>query len=113
MPVEDTQKRIDVAKSNGHDPKQLKFLTLDEFIQRPKISSHVRGVIPAKALVVVFGPPKGGKTFSVCELTMHAAHGIDWHGCAITRRMKVMYLAGEASTACACASRPGSSITIR
>ncbi len=74
---------------------ELKFLTLDEFVQRPTVSSHVRGVIPAKSLVVVFGPPKGGKTFSVCDLTMHAAHGMDWHGCAIPRRMRVVYLCGE------------------
>jgi hypothetical protein len=26
---------------------------------------------------------------------MHAAHGIDWHGCAIPRRMRVVYLCGE------------------
>jgi hypothetical protein len=52
-------------------------------------------VIPAQAIVVVFGPPKGGKTFSVCDLALHAAHGLDWHGCAISRRMRVVYLAGE------------------
>jgi hypothetical protein len=74
---------------------ELKFLTLDEFVQRPTVSSHVRGIIPARSLVVVFGPPKGGKTFSVCDLTMHAAHGMDWHGCAIPRRMRVVYLCGE------------------
>ena len=72
-----------------------RLLTLAEFVQRPSFSSHVRGVIPAQAFVVVFGPPKGGKTFSVCDLTMHAAHGLDWHGCAIPRRLKVAYLIGE------------------
>jgi hypothetical protein len=91
--------------ANGHgadatpitetDETPFKFLSLAEFVQRPHISSHVRGVIPAKSLVVVFGPPKGGKTFSVCDLTMHAAHGMDWHGCAIPRRMRVVYLCGE------------------
>jgi hypothetical protein len=73
----------------------LRFESLPEFVQRPTSSSYVRGVIPAKALIVVFGPPKGGKTFSVCDLTMHAAHGLDWHGCAIPRRMRVVYLCGE------------------
>ncbi len=77
------------------DGEELKFLTLTEFVQRPSLSSHVRGVIPAESFIVVFGPPKGGKTFSVCDLTMHAAHGLDWHGCAISRRLKVGYLVGE------------------
>jgi len=73
----------------------LQPLTLDEFVQRPKVSSHIRGIVPAKGIVVVFGPPKGGKTFSVCDLMMHAAHGLDWHGCSIPRRLRVVYLAGE------------------
>jgi AAA domain len=74
---------------------ELKVFGLDEFVQRPTVSSLIRGVVPAKAIVVVFGPPKGGKTFSVCDLTMHAAHGLDWHGCAIPRRLRVLYLCGE------------------
>lgn len=74
---------------------EFKFYTLDTFVQRPTVSSLVRGVIPAQAIVVVFGPPKGGKTFSVCDLTMHAAHGLDWHGCSIPRRLRVAYLCGE------------------
>jgi hypothetical protein len=105
--IPDLQRRMDVAngkltlaeaqKPNGAD-HHLKLLTLAEFVQRPTVSSHVRGVIPAESLIVVFGPPKGGKTFSVCDLTMSAAHGLDWHGCAIPRRMKVVYLAGEGVT---------------
>ena len=91
---------ITIPKANGAAAGERDFtlLTLAEFVQRPTVSSHVRGVIPAKALVVVFGPPKGGKTFSVCDLTMHAAHGLDWHGCAIPRRMRVVYLCGEGVT---------------
>jgi len=88
------------SHTNGQatDSAVLTLLSLAEFVQRPKVSSHVRGVIPARALIVVFGPPKGGKTFSVCDLTMHAAHGLDWHGCAIPRRMRVVYLCGEGVT---------------
>jgi hypothetical protein len=94
------ERKQERAKANGANQSEaeateLRFLTLAEFVQRPSASSHVRGVIPAKSLVVVFGPPKGGKTFSVCDLTMHAAHGLDWHGCAIPRRMRVVYLCGE------------------
>jgi hypothetical protein len=96
--IAELQKRIDA--SNGADEAQrLKLYTLDEFVQRPSVSTHVRGVIPAHSIVVVFGPPKGGKTYSVCDLTMHAAHGLpDWHGCLIPRRNRVAYLAGEGIT---------------
>lgn len=75
--------------------QEWKLLSLAEFVQRPSFSSHVRGVIPAQSFIVVFGPPKGGKTFSVCDLTMHAAHGLNWHGCSVPRRLRVAYLAGE------------------
>jgi len=82
---------------------ELKLYTLDEFVQRPTVSNLVRGVIPAQAIVVVFGPPKGGKTFSVCDLTMHAAHGLDWHGCTNPRRLRVVYLCGEGINGFECA----------
>jgi hypothetical protein len=101
-PLANGQARINGATSSAEPVAQsdtsdeLKILTLDEFVQRPaSVSSQVRGVIPQGAIVVVFGPPKGGNTFSVCDLTMHAAHGIDWNGCSIPRRMRVVYLAGE------------------
>jgi hypothetical protein len=74
---------------------ELKLLSLSDFVQRPTVSILVRRIVPARAFIVVFGPPKGGKTFSVCDLTMHGAHGMDWHGCAVKRRLKVVYLAGE------------------
>jgi hypothetical protein len=43
----------------------------------------------------VFGPAKGGKTFSTTDLLMHAAHGLDWHECKVTRPLNVAFLAGE------------------
>ena len=64
--------------------------------------TYMRELVRSKAIVVVFGPPKGGKTYSVCDLTMHAAHGLDWHGCEITRPLKVAYMVGEGHRAFAC-----------
>lgn len=82
--------------ANGHAaPDLLRLHTLDEFVRRPTVSTLIRGVIPSKSIVVVWGPPKGGKTFSVCDMTMHGAHGLDWHGCTVSRRLKVAYLCGE------------------
>jgi AAA domain len=81
-------------KGNGaENPRRL--LTLEEFVTQPTVSYQIRGIDPGRAIVVVFGPPKGGKTFSVCDLTMHAAHGMSWCGHTIRKRLSVAYLAGE------------------
>jgi hypothetical protein len=85
--------RDDVAPAASTDG--LHWQSLDEFIQRPSVSNYVRGVLPANSIVVVFGPPKGGKTFTIFDLLMHAAHGMEWHGCRVKRRLKVAYLCGE------------------
>lgn len=76
----------------------LRLLTLEEFVQRPTISTHVAGIIPANAFIVAFGPTKQGKTFVVGDLLMHAAHGLDWHGFTIKRPLRVAYLIGEGVT---------------
>lgn len=75
--------------------RKLRLLTLDEFVDQPQFAYHVRRLIPAGAIVLVFGAPKSGKTFAVCDLAMHAAHGMDWHGCKISKRLRVVFLAGE------------------
>lgn len=87
-------------KADDHDVedsnKDLKrLLTLEEFVTQPKVSYQIRGIDPGRAIVVFFGPPKGGKTFSVCDLTMHAAHGLSWCGHTVRKRLNVAYLAGE------------------
>lgn len=54
--------------------KTLALVGLDEFVVRPQVSWHVRDLIPAASIVLVFGAPKSGKTFTTCDLIMHAAH---------------------------------------
>jgi hypothetical protein len=89
-----------LGKANGAEPAQgaappLRLQTLQEFVTRPEGSSQIRGIDPGHAIVVFFGPPKEGKTFSVCDLTMHAAHGLDWHGHRVRKALRVAYLIGE------------------
>jgi hypothetical protein len=100
--LEEERRKRDAARilREEGDSKKLRFLGLEEFVQRPAISSHVAGIIPVNSIVVVFGPPKGGKTFSVCDLTMHAAHGMDWHGLKVKRPVRVAYLLGEGINGC-------------
>jgi RecA-family ATPase len=87
---------IDTIVESDSAIKPLKLQSLEEFVQRPSVSFHVRGIVPTQGIVIAFGPPKGGKTFSIGDLTLHAAHGLpEWHGYKIPRRVRVAYLAGE------------------
>lgn len=92
--LERQQAAADDSVANEH----LRLLTLDEFAQRPRIATHVGGIIPAQSFIVAFGPTKQGKTFVMGDLLMHAAHGLDWHGFKIKRRLRVAYLIGEGAT---------------
>jgi KaiC/GvpD/RAD55 family RecA-like ATPase len=88
------------APINGHDVetvvnRPIKLVSLTDFLTPPKTRAYIRGVVPEDSLVVVFGAPKCGKTFAVTDMTMHAAHGLDWHGCRIPRPLRVAFLAGE------------------
>jgi hypothetical protein len=94
--------QLNAQPANGHDreppsskAEPLRLQTLSEFVTRPVVSNQIRGIDPGQAIIVFFGPPKEGKTFSVCDLGMHAAHGLDWHGCRIGRALRVAYLIGE------------------
>jgi hypothetical protein len=83
------------------DGKQdlLRLQTLNEFIVQPNVIEHVEKVWPAQAITVSFGPPKEGKTFSMCDLAMHAAHGTpEWHGLKIRKPLKIAFMAGEGTT---------------
>lgn len=85
------------AKGNGHaQASTLHLLSLEEFVIRPSISSLVDGIWPPQGIVVAFGPPKEGKTFTMTDLSMHAAHDAsDWHGFKIRRPLRIGFMAGE------------------
>lgn len=79
----------------ARDTALFRFESLAEFVQQPAGSEQIRGLDPGSAIVVAFGPPKGGKTFTMCDVAMHAACGRDWHGFEIPKALRVAYLAGE------------------
>ena len=56
----------------------------------------VKGIIPRSGLVVVWGPPKCGKSFWVYDLVMHVALGRPYRGRRVRQR-PVVYLALEGS----------------
>jgi len=75
--------------------RRLSLFSLDDFVVRPAVSWLVRDLIPANSVIAVFGPPKSGKTFAICDLAMCVAHGMHWHGHTILRPLRVALLAGE------------------
>jgi hypothetical protein len=54
----------------------------------------VEGLVPSRALVIPWGPPKVGKTFVWLSLSLHIAAGIPWADRAVVQGA-VVYLAGE------------------
>lgn len=80
--------------NSGLEP--LALIPVGEFAaQRPPMSWLIRDLLPAKAIAVLFGAPKSGKTNVTADLLMHAAHGLDWHGHGVSCPRRVAYLAGE------------------
>jgi hypothetical protein len=54
----------------------------------------VKGVIPSKSLIVVWGRPKCGKSFWAFDLAAHVATGISYRGQKV-RQGPVIYIAAE------------------
>ena len=59
-----------------------------------RINYLIKGLLPRTGLVVIWGPPKCGKSFWALDLAMHAALGRSYRG-RRTRQGAVVYLALE------------------
>jgi hypothetical protein len=51
--------------------------------------------VPEDGMVVMYGPPKKGKTFLAMEWAFHLAQGLDWHGYNVAMPSRVIYFAAE------------------
>ena len=82
-------------QSASKDPR-FKLCAFDDVILGSERVCFVKGLIPRTGLVVVWGPPKCGKSFWTFDLTMHITLGWEYRG----RRVEqgpVVYLALEGS----------------
>jgi hypothetical protein len=57
----------------------------------------VRDLIPSDSLIVVWGPPKCGKSFVIADLALHVALGWNYRGRAVTTG-PVVYVAAEGAS---------------
>lgn len=74
--------------------RQLRIMTIAEVEAMPPPEWLIDGLIPARGLVVPYGPPKAGKTFIVLNWALHIAAGLEWNGKAV-RKGAVVYVVGE------------------
>ena len=82
-------------KSNT-SPEAPWLLQAAEFVSsRGQTGFLYRGLLPARGLAQIFGPPGSGKTAAVLSLAVSVAVGADWHGHRLKRRGRVFYVAGE------------------
>jgi hypothetical protein len=70
--------------------KPLPLLRWSEIVLSAMAGYLVQGIIPRTGLTVVYGPPKGGKTFWLFDLVMHIALGWTYRG-RRTQQGKVVY----------------------
>lgn len=100
MPTADVAAAIDGAGSNeqhtGADDRRYRFHLVP--FSQIKLDNHqpyiVKGLVPREGLVLVWGPPKCGKSFVVFDVSMHIAFGWAYRGRRV-RQCGVVYVACE------------------
>jgi AAA domain len=84
-----------IRNDTPHAPRQIRFTKFSEIKLSTKARYLVKGIIPNVGLVVVWGEPKCGKSFTVFDMVAHIAAGWQYRD----RRVKqcpVVYFALEA-----------------
>lgn len=54
----------------------------------------IEGLLPSSGFGIVFGPPKSGKSFLLCDALFHVALGRSWAGRSV-KQGAVVYITGE------------------
>jgi hypothetical protein len=75
-------------------PAGIDFTPAHEFVKRPPIAWHVKGVIPKVASGWAFGGSGDGKTFFLTDLLLHVADGRNWRGHRV-KRARVAVICAE------------------
>jgi hypothetical protein len=83
-------------KKGGADPKPVvfKLVSFDDLTAPSADEYNVKGLFPRRGLVLVWGPPKCGKSFWTFDLVMHVALGREYRGHKV-KQGEVAYLALE------------------
>jgi AAA domain len=101
MPDDDGIARIeDYQSSLLQQPRRFRLVRFAAIKFQTARRYLIHGLIPSQGLVVIWGPPKCGKSFWIFDLTMHVALGWEYRGRRV-QASSVVYIAceGEAGLA--------------
>lgn len=82
-----------VKPEEAYRPGRMLY-TLDDLAHLPPVTFLVDDLVPARALVTVYGPPGSYKSFLVLDWALSVASGRSWHGRDV-RQGSVVYVAAE------------------
>lgn len=91
---------LDRPSANGRadapprKPRRFEVIDDDELEKLPKPDWLVDGLVPQRALVMLYGASEVGKTFLTVDLGFCIATGISFHGRSVARG-RVIYVAAE------------------
>lgn len=80
--------------SDPIEDNQFAFKTISDLINAPPLEWMIAGIIPEKALAVVYGPPRSFKSFIVQDMALSVATGKNWMN-RKTADGGVLYIAAE------------------
>ena len=81
-------------ESHVHHHRRLAPVPFNEVMLTTTTHSLVKGLVPREGLVIVWGPPKCGKSFWAFDLVMHVALGWEYRGRRVAQG-PVVYVACE------------------
>ena len=75
-------------------PAPVDLWTIEESV-RERPEDVISGLLPLETVMLLYGPPKTGKSLLLMNLAMHLAAGKPWHHLQISRQWKVLYVSAE------------------
>jgi hypothetical protein len=73
----------DAQPGNGQKPAaapRFKTTSFETIMINAKPAYLIKGIIPSRGLIVIWGPPKCGKSFWTLDISMHIALGREYRG---------------------------------
>lgn len=83
-----------VSLDEHRQKPRLKLVPFDDIKLVTERNYLVKGWVPGEGLVIVWGPPKCGKSFLIFDMVMHVALGWEYRGRKVVQG-PVVYLAAE------------------
>jgi hypothetical protein len=80
LPAKARDAFADIAKAAAGASQRFRLTAFSEIYLGTTPAQLVHGIIPRAGLVIVWGPPKCGKSFWVFDLAMHVAMGWEYRG---------------------------------